>query len=133
MKIPFLSCLAAAASLLAASAGWCGDLYVIANPGVTLSADDIHDVFVGDKQLAGGTKLVPMDNAALQADFLAKVVKVDATKYASIWTKKGFRDGLNPPSVKGSDTEVLNAVKNTPGAVGYVSKATADVKVLQKY
>lgn len=132
MKLQFFPWLAAAA-VFVSTAAWCGDVYVIANPGVTLSADDIHDVFVGDKQLAGGTKLVPMDNSALQADFLAKVVKVDAAKYASIWTKKGFRDGLNPPPVKGSDTEVINAVKNTPGAVGYVSKASADVKVLQKY
>ncbi len=132
MKLQFLPWLAAAAVSLSVSA-WAGDVYVIANPAVSLSAEDIRDVFVGEKQLSSGTKLVPMDNASLQADFLAKVIKVDAAKYASIWTKKGFRDGLNPPPVKGSDTEVINAVKNTPGAVGYVSKATADVKVLQKY
>ena len=58
---------------------------------------------------------------------------MDAAKYASIWTKKGFRDGLKAPEVKGGDSEVIATVKNTPGAVGYVTKAPADVKVIQKY
>ena len=74
-----------------------------------------------------------MDNSAAQADFLSKVVKLDAAKYTSIWAKKGFRDGINPPPVRGSDAEVISAVKSTPGAVGYVSKAPADAKVIQKY
>ena len=110
-----------------------GDIFIIANANVTLSADEVRDVFTGEKQLAGNVKLVPMDNAAAQADFLSKVIKVDAGKYANIWAKKGFRDGINPPPVRGSDSEVIAAVKSTSGAVGYVSKAPADVKVIQKY
>ncbi len=120
-------------ALVCAGNAWAGDVYVIANTGVTLSADEVRDVFVGEKQLAGSVKLVPMDNAAAQADFLAKVMKVEAAKYSTLWAKKGFRDGINPPPVRSSDSEVINAVKSTPGAVGYVSKATADVKVIQKY
>lgn len=120
---------------LAMSAGqaMAGDVFVIANAGVTLSADEVRDVFLGDKQLAGSVKLVPMDNTAVQADFLAKVIKVDAAKYTSIWAKKGFRDGINPPPIRGGDAEVISAVKSTPGAIGYVSKAPADLKVIQKY
>lgn len=109
------------------------DVYVIANNALTLSEDDVRDVFVGDKQIAGSTKVVPMDNASLQKDFLEKVLKMDAPKYASIWTKKGFRDGINPPTVKSSDAEVISAVKSTPGAIGYVSRAPADAKVIKKY
>lgn len=109
------------------------DVYVIANSSLELSGDDIRDVFVGEKQTAGSAKIVPMDNASLQKAFLEKVVKVDATRYGAIWTKKGFRDGLNAPVVKGGDAEVIAAVKATPGAVGYVSSAPAGVKVVQKY
>lgn len=126
-----LKALLAPLALLAfSSLAWAGDVIVIAHPGVTLSAEEVREVFVGDKQSAGGTKLQPMDNAAAQADFLAKVIKVDAGKYASIWAKKGFREGLNPPPVRSSDLEVIAAVKATPGAVGYVTKAPPDVKVL---
>ncbi|MBC7377293.1 MAG: phosphate ABC transporter substrate-binding protein [Burkholderiaceae bacterium] len=121
------------AALFSTGLASAGDLIVIANANVALTADEIREVFVGDKQNAGGVKLVPLDNSAAQADFLAKVIKVDSAKYASIWAKKGFREGINPPAVRGSDMEVISAVKSTPGAVGYVSKAPADVKVLQKY
>lgn len=110
-----------------------GDIYVISNTSINLPGDEVRDVFLGDKQIADGVKLVPIDNTAAQNDFLAKVLKVDAAKYSTIWAKKGFRDGLNPPPVKSSDAEVIAAVKATPGAVGYVTTKPAALKVLQKY
>lgn len=122
-----------ASGLALPALAFAGDVFVVAHSSVSLSADEVRDVFVGEKQSAGSTRLVVLDNGSAQADFLAKVVKVDAAKYASIWAKKGFREGINPPAVKGSDAEIIAAVKGTPGAVGYVSKAPADVKVVQKY
>ncbi len=119
-------------ALLAAPA-LAGDLYVISNSALNLPGEDIRDVFLGDKQVADGVKLVPIDNAALHGDFLGKVIKVDAAKYGTIWAKKGFRDGLNPPPVKSGDAEVIAAVKATPGGVGYVSSKPAALKTLQKY
>lgn len=110
-----------------------GDIYVIANNALALGADEIRDVFVGDKQIAGSTKLVPIDNSAAHKDFLDKVVKLDAGKYTNIWAKKGFRDGLNPPPLKSGDAEVIAVVKATPGAVGYVTTKPDGVKILQKY
>jgi hypothetical protein len=106
---------------------------VIAHPSVELGAADVHDVFVGDKQLAGSVKLVPVDNSAAQADFLSKVVQLEASKYTALWTKKAFREGLTAPAVKGSDAEVISFVKSTPGAVGYVAGKSAGVKVLKTY
>ena len=106
---------------------------VIANPSVSLTADEVKELFLGDKQLSGSTKLQPVDNAAAQADFLGKVLQTDAAKYGSRWTKKSFREGLVPPPLKGSDAEVIAFVKATPGAVGYVMGPAAGAKVLQKY
>ena len=109
------------------------DIYIIANPSVKLTPDEAREVFLGEKQLAGSTKLVPFDNASAQADFLDKVYRMDVGKYNTLWAKKGFRDGLNPPAVKGSDVEVTAAVRSTPGAVGYVTSAPLGVTVIQKY
>ena len=109
------------------------DIYVISNPGVKLTPEEAKEVFVGEKQLAGGVKLVPLDNAAAQSEFLNKVFHIDAAKYSTLWAKKGFRDGLNPPALKGSDLEVLAAVRSTPGAVGYVTSPPAGVTIIQKY
>lgn len=126
----------AAIGLLAwalAGAAAAADLYVIGNSGLALSEEDIRDAWLGDKQMAGGTRLVPLDNAGQQKEFMERVLKVDAAKYNGIWVKKGFRDGLNPPPVKTSDAEVIAAVKANPGAIGYVAVPPKDLKVLAKY
>lgn len=113
--------------------GRAADMYVIANTAFALSDEELREVFVGDRQMAGGIKVVPLDNASLQKDFVEKVLKMDGLAYNVIWTKKGFREGLNPPPVKSGDAEVIAAVKATPGAVGYVSSAPEGVKVIRKY
>ena len=99
------------------------DPVIITNPSLTLAADEVRDVYLGDKQMAGNVRLVPVDNASVQARFLAQVIKFDAAKYATTWTKKAFRDGLTAPPVKATDAEVIEFVKRTPGAVGYVGSA----------
>lgn len=121
-----------AAALLATGAAH-ADVYLICNPSLTLSADEARDVYLGEKQLAGSVKIVPVDNAAVQGEFLAKALRMDAGKYSTLWTKKGFREGLNAPAVKGSDLEVIANVKGNPGGLGYVSAPAAGVTVIRKY
>lgn len=112
--------LAAVAGLLAGGAAH-AELYIVANPSTPISAGDIRDIFIGNKQFAGGTKLVPIDNGPVQEVFLATTLKMEASRYNTIWTKKSFREGLMPPTVKSGDTDVLEFVRKTPGAIGYVS------------
>jgi hypothetical protein len=114
--------------LTAAQAG-----LVIAHPSVDLNAEEIRLVFLGEKQLVGQLRLVPVDNLAARARFLEKVLQTDARKYEARWLRKAFREGLTAPSAKGSDAEVLSFVRSTPGAVGYVETATPGVKVLEGY
>jgi hypothetical protein len=127
----FRVCSATIMFLLIAQGANAADVVVITNSGISVSADEVKDVFLGEKQFSGTTKLVVIDNAALQAGFLSKIMNMDVAKYNSIWTKKSFRDGLTPPAVKSGDAEVYEFVKRTPGAVGYVSTATAGVKIVQ--
>lgn len=109
------------------------DLFVISNTSTTISAAEIKDVFTGDKQFAGSTKLIAVDNAPAQDNFLSHALKMDTARYNTIWTKKSFREGLNPPSVKAGDAEVLDFVRKTPGAVGYVSSQPSGVNIVTKY
>ena len=134
MKIERMLVWLAAASLVAlASAARAGDLYVIANSGTTVSPEEVRDVFLGEKQFAGTVKLVPVDNAAAQDAFLARVMKMESSKYTSSWMKKSFRDGVSPPALKGSDAETIEFVKRTAGAVGYVGASPAGVSVVGKF
>ena len=128
-----LVALAAAGLVTLGTAAQAADLYVISNSGTTISASDIREVFLGEKQFAGSIKLVPVDNAAVQEQFLARVMKMEAAKYTSSWTKKSFRDGVSPPAIKGSDADTIEFVKQTAGAVGYVGTSPAGVNVVGKF
>jgi len=132
MKSLIFRAYSAAMLLLLVSTGAnAADVVVIANPGIAISSGDIKDIFLGEKQFAGSTKLIVIDNASAQGAFLSKFMKMDAAKYNNIWTKKSFRDGLTPPAVKSSDIEVSEYVKRTPGAVGYVTSTPSGVTIIQ--
>jgi hypothetical protein len=108
-------------------------LYVIGGPGVTLSGAEVKEVYQGDKVFSGSVRLVPVDNAASREAFLSKVMGMTASKYESVWTKKAFRDALNPPNLLSTDAQVVEFVKRTIGAVGYVSTPPSGVTIIQKF
>lgn len=107
--------------------------YVVAHSSVRIGANDVKEVFVGNMQFAGAIKLIPVDNGALLGDFLTKVLKMDPDRYANTWAKKSFREGLSPPPIKTGDAEVLDFVRRTPGAIGYVGHHSAGANVILQY
>lgn len=110
------------------------DIIVICHPSVSLKAEEVRDVYFGDKAFAGSVKLAPADNSAVQAAFLEKVMRLDAKKYAGVWIKKSFRDGSTPPPVRTNDAETISYVKQTPGACSYVGSPPGDgVVVVAKF
>jgi hypothetical protein len=115
--------LVALACVAFASASRAAEVYVICHPSVSLTASDLRDVFLGDKQFAGGTVLTLSDNSAARDAFLQKVLKMDVDKYRTAWTKKAFRDGVNPPTLMMSDAEALDYVRRAPGRCSYVTTA----------
>jgi len=132
-KLLLAALLCAGCAAAASAAANATDLYVICNARVPLTASDVRDVFLGEKQFAGAVRLVPVDNSSAQSVFLDKVLKMNAAKYSTTWTKKSFRDGINPPLLTGSDAEALAYVKRTPGACSYVTTPTpADVVVVAR-
>ena len=111
------------------------DQFVIANPSVSVSADEVREVFLGEKQFAGEQKLVPVDNAAVQGVFLSQVLKMTPAKYETAWIKKSFREGLAIPPVRSGSDDTIEFVRHTPGAVGYISadKPPSGVVVVTKF
>jgi hypothetical protein len=130
---PSVRVLALSAWTLFALPCYGGDIYVVCHPAAALNGNDVSDVFLGEKQFSGPAKLIPVDNASAQTEFLSKVVKINKNKYESLWVKRSFRDGLAIPPVKGGDAEVIAFIKNTPGAVGYVTAPVEGVKPVAKY
>ncbi len=120
--------------LIGCSAGYAdAELFVVCHSATHLDAEDIVDVFAGGKQYSGDIKLAPVDNVAAQEEFLAKVLHMNSAKYSTLWIKKSFRDGTRPPLVKANDTETMQFIRKTPGAVGYVKSQPSGVTVIKKY
>ena len=111
------------------TAGQAADLYVIANNASTISGADVREFFLAEKQNPG-TQIVPFDNASAQKEFLDKIMKMDSAKYKEFWSKKVFRDGVNPPSTKSNDADVIAAVKASAGGLGYVSSPPSGVRIV---
>jgi ABC-type phosphate transport system substrate-binding protein len=78
----------------------------------------------GDESLA-----VPVDQSgtsAVRKSFSDSVLGMPVGAALQYWQKQMFvQSQLRPPTVKGSDAEVIAFVAKTAGAVGYVSKGLA--------
>jgi hypothetical protein len=114
--------------LLLASAGMARaeELVVVVNakaPVQTLTARDVKEVFLGETAFWGDVKIVPIgyvDGAAVQNDFLDRVVHVTENVYKTYWIKRIFREGGTPPRKVGTAAEALSAVARSRGGIGFV-------------
>jgi ABC-type phosphate transport system substrate-binding protein len=122
------------ASLLAALApaalaqGEPGEFKVVVNPSnpvAVLPRAELARMFL--KKVSAwpdGTALVPVDQSRTsptRVAFSAAVIGKPADAVAAYWQTLVSAGHDTPPEVKHSDQEVLELVRRTPGAVGYVS------------
>jgi len=118
--------------------GYAADVKVIANSSVSsssVSADDLKDVYLENKDSLGGAHVEPVllkGGAAHEAflkTYLGKSDSLLQTYYRSLlFSGKG-----SMPKALGSDAEVVAYVAKTKGAIGYVSAgaSTEGVKTLE--
>lgn len=78
-----------------------------------------------------GTHIIPVNREATsptRAKFTSRVLRQDDVDLAAYWNEMHYLGKL-PPVVQESDEAMLAFVRNVPGAVGYISAATAPVNV----
>jgi len=111
---------------------------VIANPSVKamdVSKAELRDLFSGvTSSLTGWSQVVPvlLKQGPVHDEFLTKYVGKSDTAFRMSWRSLVFSgQGVMPRSLE-SETAVVEFVARTPGAIGYVSKATPHegVKIL---
>lgn len=105
------------------------DTVLVAHPAVgtaALTKKDVSRLFMRqESDWPSGEKAKPVDQAkgpvreAFCKDVLGKTLGV----VESYWTQAIFSGKAVPPPEKKSDADVLAYVKETPGAIGYVSAA----------
>lgn len=115
---------------------------VIANPSVVneaLSEQEVQNAFLGKKtQWNDGNSLtlVTIDNEAIHESFLRQFIKKTPSQFRIFWKKMEFTGKGVSPREMGTEEDVIEFVKKTEGAVGYVSldKArTSGCKILAQH
>jgi len=74
-----------------------------------------------------GTAVLPVDQSVrslVRRSFSGDVLQQGIVEVQVYWQRK-MAAGVVPPPVKTSDEEIVSFVASTPGAIGYVSAATA--------
>ncbi|MBI1824165.1 MAG: hypothetical protein HY200_03700 [Nitrospirae bacterium] len=116
------------------------EIAVVVNEQAPLSSitlSELKDIYLGEKAFWGSVKIKPLDQEGekpVRTGFLTTILKTTAESYDSYWTKKLFQDGGVSPGKKKSSGEVLDAVSQDVGAIGYVYKdeisGKAGIKVI---
>jgi ABC-type phosphate transport system substrate-binding protein len=115
------------------------DVTVIAHPTVSVDAmarKDLTRIFLKKKaSWPDRKKAEPINQnvkSPLRDIFASQVLGMSNKEMDSYWQGQVFSGRKSPPPTAASDREVLDFVRTTPGAVGYVSKgaSTSGVKVI---
>ncbi len=102
------------------------ELAVIAGkdfPVDTMTLSTLKEIYLGEKEIIGNVRLKPIDQRDSQQIkflFLDRVLHLSRDGYITYWNNRLFRQGGIPPSLKQNPVEVILAVEETEGAVGYV-------------
>jgi ABC-type phosphate transport system substrate-binding protein len=107
------------------------DVVIIANQSVKaaeVSADDIRDVFLGEKStLADGSRVTPvtLKSGAVHEAFLARYIKKDDAAFRAVWRKQVFTGKGSMPRTMESEDALIAYVAATPGAIAYIAAGKA--------
>ena len=126
-----------AIAVLAPAPTEAADVQVVAHSSVdvtSISKRDLGRIFFKQRtRWANGANAKPIDQkmkTEVREDFSRDVLGRSLADVESYWNSQVFSGKNTPPPTAGNDAEVLDFVRNTPGAVGYVSGA-ADTSGLQ--
>ncbi|WP_111977650.1 phosphate ABC transporter substrate-binding protein [Algibacillus agarilyticus] len=117
------------------------EVAVIVNPSVgdALDRKQISRIFMGkDKSFPSGSDITPFnlaDGNSVRQEFEKSVIQRSAAQINAYWGKYVFTGKGSPPDTLSSDAEVINKVKSSPDAIGYISSdsVTPDVKVIATF
>jgi len=106
-------------------------IQIIANPNVAytmLARMDVIAYFLKsrttwDDRSEVNPVILPRDSK-VHAEFLSSVMHKTPAEFEAYWYDQIFEGRSRPPEAKKTEAEVLEYVRTTPGAIGYISKST---------
>lgn len=107
-------------------------ILIIANKAVPLkqlSKSDLKNIFLGKKKKWPDQSSINFINLKYDSNpsefFLSHYIKKTPQQYMAYWRNQIFLGKGASPSVVNSESEIINYVKKTDGAIGYVSKSAS--------
>jgi ABC-type phosphate transport system substrate-binding protein len=97
-------------------------------PLTHLSKAEVREIYLGEIRFVESIRIIPIHSpeGPLKEIFLSTVIGWPSKSYKLHWTKKVFQEGLRLPPVKAHPEEIIEWVKEQPGAIGYVPRELAD-------
>lgn len=102
------------------------EIAMIVNAGLdvgTVTLDDVREIYRGKIQFLGGKRLKPIDQSESQGirkAFLAEVLRLSKSDYTKHWMHLVFLEGTNAPVLRDDSAAVIQTIRDTEGAIGYV-------------
>lgn len=126
MKVPVLIGILI---LLVSTAALAESIMIVneASPVSEISSSDAAKIFLGKKKnWENGDKIIPatLGQGAVHEDFLKTVVKKTPAQFSTYWKKIVFTGRGQAPKMFTSEKDLAAFVAETPGATGYIDKAT---------
>ncbi len=131
---PTLAALALLAALFTARPSTAAEVVIVVHPETevdSVSRGELSKIFL--KRLrtwASGESVQPVDqpaDSAVRQAFSRRVHERSVITIEVYWKRMVFSGRTLPPKILASDAEILDFVRDTPGAVGYVA-ADADTR-----
>lgn len=95
-----------------------------------LTRDDAVNIFMGRYQrLPSGITALPVDDNPLKTAFYRALVGRNLSQIRSYWARLVFSGQGSPPRQMKNADEVITAVAENKGAIGYVDRAEVDNRV----
>jgi ABC-type phosphate transport system substrate-binding protein len=117
--------------LLACSLGYSQDYKVIVNDAnsiTEINKDELSDIFLKKtSKWSDNKKIEPVNldaDSDIRQSFAKSIHKKSVNAINAYWQKKIFTGKGIPPIEKHSDSEVIEFIRENPGAIGYISANT---------
>lgn len=120
-------------SLSAVAAPVRADMYVVVNAGnavPALTQKEALDLFMGrNRHFANGLKAQTFDLARTSPEretFYRLLTGMDMAQVNSYWSRLMFSGQTLPPQLLASEDAMVEALRRSPGAIGYLPRPPAD-------
>lgn len=100
------------------------------NKSKTLEPGEVQDIYMGRRRsFPDGSMAIPLDQEKLRPDFYLKLTHRPIEQINAYWARIMFSGQASPPTILSDDKEVIQAITENPGAIGYISTNSVNSKL----